>query len=404
MKLKIYKNPICILWVLKVIFDMFYQAKVLSIGIIGFAFALTIQKLIKLRSFRIQIEDAIVFVVFFLFSISYIKSPREFPDYIKIVSSFSLYVLGRLYVNDMEKVWDTLANVLLFAFLVNAMVCLFGGGALLWGDAKTIRGLYYFKTDFAVMLLFFIISTLFGIQKLNLINKMSVTIAIVLIFLTNARIAYLLVLITLLLYYQFRTNGIKKILLFKTVLLMIIAFVAALYGLRMLSNTNFFQKMGFISLNFNSITDLMSSGNTQGRNTIWTILLEAFRKEPYINRLFGTGLDFNNIHGISGLNEHSTYIKVLLNTGYFGLLMFILFIILITIRLSKTKNKRWLYYSLSVWIVFLVTGISVPSITFTSYSWLPMFMIGATVSKVDRERRKSYDSNRQNCKCYCTGI
>lgn len=388
MKIKIYRNPVCLLWFLKIIFDMFYEAKILSMVIMAFAFFLCFVKIIRLKKFIIKKEDVLVFLIFCLFTVSFIKAPGEYTDYIKIVSSLSLYVLGRTYVKNTDQVWDTIAVTLYLVFIINAVVCLFGGGQLLWGHANTIRGLYFFKTDFAVVLMFFIISAIYGEKKI--INKISVPLAIILIFFTNARIAYLSVLLLLMLYYQYRTDRLRKLMSVRTVFLLGAAMIIALIGMRLLANADFFRRMGFISFEVNNLEDLMSSENTQGRNTIWSMLLSAFGNEPLINRLFGAGMDFNRIHGIAGLSEHNTYIKVLLNTGYVGLFLFVVFIFSVTLKIGRTKDRRLMFYSLSIWLVFLMTGITVPTIIYTAYSWLPFYVVGSIISRADYDRRAQY--------------
>lgn len=384
MKLKIYKNPICLLWMLKIIFDMLYQIKLLSIVIMLYASILLFGTLIKKRMIKLTLCDKLVLCIFFLFTISWLKSPNMYLDYVKLSSSFFLYFLGRLYHNNIEAIYDTICGTYLFALVVNLVVCIVGNGTIIWGNAITLKGVYYFKTDFAIMLCYFLIVWIFN-SKMTKKKIIFALITLVLIFMCNARIMYLCSLVIMIIYYQYKTNNLKKFITLQNICKIALVLVGCIYLLRYLSNSAFFINRGFISLQFDTISDLFNSSNTQGRNKIWTRLLYAFSNKGILTKIFGASLDFNSIYGLANLNEHSVYIKVLLNTGYFGLSVFIAFLLASFYVINQNENRHLSYFTLSLLAVFIITGFSVPTILYTNYSWLPFFMIGVCVS-----RRRTY--------------
>lgn len=171
------------------------------------------------------------------------------------------------------------------------------------------------------MLCYFLITWIYN-KKMEKSDFIPLAIAVVLIVLCNARIIYLCTIVALFIFFQYRKN--KKIISFKNVLMLGCAFLVCIYALRFVSNTKFFQDRGLLSLHFDKLSDLMNASNTQGRNEIWTLLLTAFNRQNIFTKIFGAAMNFNQIFGYSGLNEHNTYVKVLINTGYCGLVLFAL--------------------------------------------------------------------------------
>lgn len=373
---KINKN-IYFFWILKIIFDMFYQIKILIIINFIFLLILLIHSLF-VKKIVVSKNDIPIFLLFLLFSISFLKTPSQYTDYLKIISSFFIYFLGRMYYKEFESANKSLYISLFIAFFINLFICIIGKGTIIWGNAKTLRGVYFFKTDFAVMLLYFLVIMLYNSKK-NVLNYFVVISTIFLIFLSNARIAYLCTILILYIFYLYKKKA-KSIINFKTFIIIALFGLSTVYLLKLLSQTEIFINNNFISIKFNSLSDLFNASNTQGRNVIWQLLLLKFNSSGFLTRIFGAGMDFNSNYGLSGLNEHSTYIKVLLNTGYFGLLVFIIFILKTLLIIKKIKYRKLSFITVSVFIVYLIIGISVPTIMYTNCSWIPMFLIGMCIS------------------------
>ena len=228
------------------------------------------------------------------------------------------------------------------------------------------------------MLLYFLIFMLYNCKK-NIFSFFVFIVTVFLIFLSNTRIAYLCTIIILYIFYLYKKKS-KNIFKFKTFIVFFLLGFGSIYLLKFLSKTSIFINNKFISIKFDSLSDLFNGSNTQGRNLIWQLLLSKFNSTKLLTRVFGAGMNFNSIYGLSGLNEHSTYIKVLINTGYFVLLTFIIFILKTFLIIRKTKCRKLFFITLSVFSIYLIIGISVPTIMYTNFSWIPMFLIGVSVS------------------------
>lgn len=105
---------------------MFYQLKMLTVIITAFAILLLIIAITKRFPLKPCISDTIVILIALMFTGSWLKSPELYLDYLKIISSLLLYFLGRFYVKDIDTVWESLTSSLLFALVINLIVCLAG--------------------------------------------------------------------------------------------------------------------------------------------------------------------------------------------------------------------------------------------------------------------------------------
>lgn len=148
------------------------------------------------------------------------------------------------------------------------------------GSAVTYRGMYFFKTDFAVMLCYFLITWIYN-KKMEKSDFIPLAIAVVLIVLCNARIIYLCTIVALFIFFQYRK--IKNHFIQKC----FDAWVCV-FSLHICSSLCFkhqiFQDRGLLSLHFDKLSDLMNASNTQGRNEIWTLLLTAFNRQNILRK------------------------------------------------------------------------------------------------------------------------
>lgn len=383
-----YLNPILLFWFLKFFFDMFYLQKGFTILITIFALLLLVFS-IKSNKIKFNFVDLLVVIMIVLFTLSFFKSTSYYIDYLKIISSFILYFLGRLYFINDEKVSKTITRSLFIVFIINLIICLIGEGSLIWGNSNTLKGVYYFKTDFAAMLAAFLVFWLWNYKKSKLIKSIVVFIILGLILLANARIYYLIVSLILVVYFLYKKN--IKIFSIKTGAILLISIIMVIMGIQLMSNLSFFKEKKLISLDISSLDDLLNTGNTQGRNVVWDVLINNFNNQDLVTRTFGAGLSFYEDYGYKGFTEHSTYIKVLLNTGYVGIMIFSLFIINLFRNIVKIKNKKTMHITFLLILTFLIAGISSPTILYVNTSWLPLFYSGVCVSYAKLSEKGEYN-------------
>lgn len=365
-------------FVLKIMADMLYQFKLADIFLSFIGLIIIIFNVNK-ENIQLCFGDVVIVALFFLFSISFIKDISYYFDYFKISSAFLLYFIGRLNFQSDVNIARTLKYGFFLILYINAAVCFAGLGTKIWGHAETFSGLYYFKTDFALMLSFFLVFWLYSTSKHGIIYWISTFLSLFLIFMCNSRIFYLIVVFILYFHYLYKKG--KKIFNLRHLILLFCLLILTITLISNLNQIPLFRSRHFISLGYSSFGDLFNQSNMQGRNIIWNNLLSNFNQQPFFVRIFGAGLGFNYLYGIKELNEHSLYIKLIINTGYFGLFIWLLFVLYLLKIINKTIERKNSFITLSLLIIFLIQGISVPTILFTDSSWIPMFFFGCCISK-----------------------
>lgn len=352
---------------------MFYQIQFLDILLTGFAVVLLIHAACQ-RKLKGKICDLFVVIMILLFTISFLKDISYFRDYVKIISAFLLYFLGRYYVDDADIISRTLSCAFLCAFVINVIYCILGFGTVIWGNALTYRGLYFFKTDFTAMIAYFLLFYFIKKRKYNILDYILLFMAGYFTILANTRIYYLIFALLLCLILMYKND--QKLISVKNCMLICSFAVIGVLGVMILPRLSIFADRQMISLKINSVADLFNASNTQGRNKIWTTLFTAFFDQNILTQLLGAELSFNDKFGMAGFNEHSSYVKIVLNTGYIGLLLWVLFVIAILIFIVKEKNKKLSYLCVMLLIVYSIAGITEPVNLFTSTSWFPMLYCG----------------------------
>lgn len=368
---------------LKPIIDIFYQIRFLDIIILFFALLLLLNQITKKYLEKNKV-DVFILLLLIMYSAILLKdySYYSLNTYIKIVSAYILYFIGRLATENIDVCLEFFKLGSEIAMGINVIALLLGKGMKTWGTAQTLTGLYAFKTDMAVALITLII-ILITERKKNVKDVSILIVALLLLIMTNSRISILVGLaifaLGFLYYKEMKSKGkyILKINI-KLVLLIFLVAITSIYILRFLGKTSLFSKMGFISLNFNKLNDLFSDSNTQGRNHIWIQIMSDFEKHGFVDKLFGISID-NNIAAImnaTNVSAHNLYLAIIYGIGFCGIVVTILFMFGILKKLNSTKNRRLFYVALMYICMFLVFGISVNTNEFTNYSWPFMLFIG----------------------------
>lgn len=272
----------------------------------------------------------------------------------------------------------------IIAFLVDIVALAMRKGFVYWGHAFTFTGFYFFKTDIGVALLWVMFLVIFSNEwwkNRKIRSYFIVGLSLLMVVLSNSRMTLILTLflfvISFLHYRETKTGHFVKI-KFKFIFLGICVVICGIYFVRFLGKTPFFADNGFISFEFEKISDLYSAGNLQGRDAIWNYLLERFNSENLVKRIFGVSLN-SYIGGntyLSGLSSHNIFVGILYSFGYFGLILFISFICVLIMKLNKESDRQIFYATLFSMSLLLIYGISVNTHEFTNYTWNFGFMVG----------------------------
>lgn len=194
------------------------------------------------------------------------------------------------------------------------------------------------------------------------------------LFLSNARAYYFVWAAMVLLCVQMRRG--RKVTL-RTFLLLALVIVAVLFSLRALASSALFQNFGFISFQFDSLSDLLNGANTQGRNLVFEEQMERVASSTLASQLFGNGYTGDRVF-VNGATygAHSLYVGTLFNLGICGLGLMVAFLGILTYRAAKLENIKTRYLVVSLSATFLMAGLSVDVLQYTANSWMPFFFLG----------------------------
>lgn len=358
---------------LKILSDMFYQIQILDIALTAIAILLLGYRWYT-KKLKLVSCDIMIAAMALLFTMSFLKDIGHYRDYVKIMSGFMMYYLGRLYYENSDSISDAASCALTLAFVANLLYCLMGKGSIMWGSALTYRGLYFFKTDFAAMLACFTAFYSVTADKHKPIRYLLLTLAGVMVVLTNARIycpIFTLIIGAAIIY---KKNW--KLLSAKSFVVLILSgitgvLIAFIYP--MLGNLGGWNMLGV------DVDD--TAALTQGRNVIWRMLFTAFFKESILTQLFGANMGFYVLHGLNGFDEHSLYVKIIMDTGYVGIILWLTFVAYILWSITKIKDRKTAILGLMLLMTYSAAGISVSVNAFTQTSWFPMLFCGIVCSQ-----------------------
>lgn len=365
----------------KTLADMFYGFPIFDYLLLVVAIAFFIVALRNIENY--YLIDYLAFAFMIMLSITFVRSLSGFNHYIKMLSAFMLYFVGRGYIYDIEKIKNALVKSYTIVLLLHIVLFLLGIGFINWGNSLTFRGLYYFKTDFS-MAMIFTISTIVFFTKIPIKYKLLTWIIIeYLIIRSNTRAALLISFIVFgiwLISIREEITGTKITINFKYVVLVLLGLLFGMILLTKILSLPVFEKYHFLSFRFNNLSELYSDSNTQGRNHVWENIIKIYMDSSVVSKL--VGIDYISDRW-NGYDSHNGYLKILFTTGIIGLGIFIAIIIIYIKNLNNIKDRDSFYYNISILITFLLASVSQSSIDFTQMTWIFMFFIGYTISMVN---------------------
>ena len=366
------------LMLIKPIIDMLWNISLLNYFIMLYAIVILV---IEYRDSKIRVKniDLFIIIALWLIAISFVHEMNSTTvrALLKLVSPFILYYIGRNTKEDPSVLMHYMCNGYILAFLIDIIALILGKGFVYWGHALTFTGFYFFKTDIGVALLWLMFLIVFNeiwFCKRKIRALIMLSISFVMIILTNSRMTLILTLflaVISFLYYREKNTGHPIKVRLRLILLGICALIIGICLIRFLGNTAFFVNNGFIAFNFEKLSDLYSAGNLQGRDAIWNYLMEKFNSECFFKKMFGVSLN-SYISGdtyLSGLSSHNIYIGILYSFGYFGSMLFVIYIGVLIRKLNSEKNRILFYATLFSMSLLLIYGISVNTHEFTNYTW-----------------------------------
>jgi len=367
--------------ILKFIVDMFWDFKILNISYMFVCIWIFIVLFFTQNINYKVIKADLVILFFMVVSIVSLLISKDISkgviDFIKIITLFFLYGLGRIWRWNFEinKV-SFFSILLLFSLFIYSIL---GLGYVNWGTVKTFIGPYYFKTDLAVAVIIFLIFILSS--NLNKYFKiMSFFISLYLVFIANSRISIpLLGLIALLPFFNIKSFYVhigRSLSILLCVLLIVVIVLSTLD----------FSKLGMIGFD---IKDPFSDKATQGRNQIWSAVIEYYNASPLIEKIFGSGMaadliaaeKYSQPNIFESSRAHNSYLWLLLCTGWVGLLSMILFFVTVISEIkwkirNNYINQNEVFIFTSLLVVFIGMSISVELIIRTQFTYILFLYAG----------------------------
>lgn len=377
----------------KPIADMFYSLAILDYAMMAVALVFFLLSFRKIRVYHV--EDCLVFAFMILLCSTLIRSRSGFNHFIKMLSAFMLYFIGRGFYKDVPKAEKGLVAGNYVVLLTNLAMFVLGIGFVVWGNARTFRGSYFYKTDFSIAMVYVIASFLFLQNPPKLMALAEWAVILFLVVLSNTRAALLILVLVFglwILYLRERETKKSMKITLKYALAVLVGVFAAIFIVMKILSLPMFENYHFITFRFNKLSDLLNASNTQGRNVIWANLLETYRHASWTEHAIG--IDF--ISDVwNGYDAHNAYLKILFSTGYIGLGTFVAFILVYVSRMNRLTDRSLFYFNLSILLTFLMQSMSQVSIDFTQMTWVFMFFAGAAVSESYKRRTIQYHFNRE---------
>lgn len=299
---------------------------------------------------------------FFLFGLTAAYG-GTLQEVFKIVSPFIFFSLVA-FASGRQMAYALWGSAIL-VIVANAALLPFDFGWVYWGDVRTFKGFYFFKTDLAYSLSFSVlICAMFGRYRFAPWLAFFVMLAAVQVVLANSRLNYL-TFGAVLLFIGLRSGLNWRSALRLGVLLAIIGAIAAV-------SYDPERALGFDVSNMAVFT--------QGRNEVWERLINAMAQSGPLEWLFGNGL-FADLRlavedPTSGgaHNAHNEYLHTLYTQGFVGAAFYI-YLWTRTFHLALRQRPQWLAGTATAAAVFFgLQGTTAVVSSFASKTW-PLVMV-----------------------------
>ena len=296
----------------------------------------------------------------------------------KVCTALMMYLLGRMAYKRAGESTSFMAVSSYIVIYVNVIIRFVNlGYPGFFEMSATDNGMYYYGTDLAyAMLTGLIFVGMYG--KNNILKFFTIFVVCPFMILSCVTgVQHILMWVVYVILFLFMSERAVKRRKFTDFLLpfMILLMLATIVILNIPAITG--EKTNILLDFLNQFK--ISTENFVGRYTKWSdIWNEIRRTNNLLTQLFGIGSAQDKAIG-------SLYIGIIYSTGYFGFMMFFMFVISIAGYAVKIYDRRTYYVTVMLAVLFLGTGINVLTIGFTQMSWFPMLYAGMAVSAGKKE-------------------
>lgn len=361
---------------LKQIVDMLYQYRILDYMMVVWVVLLLLYQVALVRPDirkNVTLADAIVILLAFLLTMTFVRSQSGYQIYFKVMSAFLIYFVGRIYYDRIKECYGALvasSYIIVYASLTER-IHRFG---LALGTLRNADGgFYFYDTDMAfAMILAMVFIAMFGKNSvLKLFTIFVVCPYMVLFSDAGIQVMLMLVIYVIIAIYVMELIFRKKKmfnLLLTFIVLGLIAVVVFIY-LPAFGIDNV-ELLGRI---FDS--RFLDKSNMHTRYIAWKTVLAEVTKHGLTGELLGVGMG-------AEITVESLYIKIYYTLGYVGLLLTAMLLMAVMYHVTKVEDRKTFYLMVIMAVVLLGTGVTVNSMESTQMSWFPLLFAGMVVSSV----------------------
>lgn len=315
--------------------------------------------------------DGIVFGVCVLISVAFCKDIVAYQAYLKIMSAFLVYFVGRLYYDRVLECDEALATSSYLVVYLNFIHRIFVFGTQLFQVDNAQGDFYFYDTDMAyAMLLAFIFIAMFA---RNSIFKL-VTVVLVcpyMIIWSDAGIQIILfwVIVGVLLLYivevalhhrRLASAGLTALVI--GLLLMVVFVYMPMITEDASATWSMFGQGGLLDVT-----------HMESRYQEWRQVFEQVEPATAIQILFGRSI--NTI-----LPLKSLYLKIYFSLGLVGMLLGAVFIMRTLYAATRVEDRKSFYIMVALAILMLGSGVTVNTMESTQMSWFVMLFAGMVIS------------------------
>lgn len=379
--------------------DILHEFIILDYAIVLFAFGLFLYRFISKKIYKNLKEyviwaDLIVLLLMVVYTLTIIRHPENsYKQYIKTISAFALYFLGRVYGKDVVNNVKGITTIAYLIIYVNGIYRIIEyvhektTGEYMptqtW-DFKASGAFYFYKTDLVIGI---IIATIFiyTFAKNNWFKYITILLVVPMItFTTSARMCQMIFVFEYILMFVIwaknkwgksinpshkAVNAIFIILAF----VITVAFVALQYSpihRDVLENILVDPHEVYVCEKF-----------FHARHYVWWDALNYFSNKDFITRAIGIDLWSESLLNSHNDRFHCLYMKMIYSVGYIGCYLFLAFLYFLVSKTARSKETTLKHLTVAFWTMFLLIGWSMEAFEYPQMSWFPFLFAGAIMSK-----------------------
>ncbi len=367
--------------------DMLYYWKWLDVAMVLLVLAMLGYQFLLVRpdvKKEFRAADAVVAALALLSTISFCKDVTAYQAYIKVMSAYILYFMGRLYYDRILECDDALSLASYLIIYINFIHRLIRYGVHLLQVRNADGDLYFYDTDMAyAMILAFIFIAMFARNSIFKALTMFLVCPYMIIC-SDAGIQTVLffVIVLVLLMYVLEVALKKKKIAMAGLGLLIVGLlvaVALIYAPLLTNDTT-----GTWAI-FGKNTAL-NVANMESRYAQWQAVYDIRHPETLLEILFG--ISFN-----THLPLMSLYLKALYTLGVTGLVLGIALIVLVFVAAYIGEDRKSFYITIMLAILMLGSGVTFNTMESLQMSWFMMLFAGMVISAIREDKTKKYKDN-----------